>query len=128
MVHPSAASSSSPASPPAAPTGTTDRRRGFSFGTPAGEVLDGSKLVRMDVLADRSVVGPATRRSSPAGITPKWHIYWRNPGDSGTAPSIRVSGLEGLETKPIRWPRPMVFEDDWDTTYGYEQEVVLRSR
>ncbi|MEE2895535.1 MAG: protein-disulfide reductase DsbD domain-containing protein [Planctomycetota bacterium] len=129
MVHPFpalvlvAGLATAAAPPQEPPTGIG----GFSFGTPAGEVLDGSKLVRMDVLADRSIVRPGdeTLLGVRFRITPKWHIYWRNPGDSGTAPSIRVSGLEGLETKPIRWPRPMVFEGDWDTTYGYEEEVVL---
>lgn len=89
---------------------------------------DGAKLARMDLLVRHQSLAPGGEGLLGVRwrIAPKWHLYWRNPGDSGTAPRITVTGPEGLKVGDIRWPRPVVFTDDWgDTTYGYEEEVVL---
>ena len=89
---------------------------------------DGAKLARMDLLTRHRTIAPGgeTLLGVRWRIAPKWHMYWRNPGDSGTAPRITVTGMEGLKVGDIRWPRPVVFKGDWgDTTYGYEGEVVL---
>ena len=104
-------------------------------GSPFGDVLgnrnlapsDGARLVQMDLLsADGSITpGESTLLGVRMRIQPEWHVYWRNPGESGTAPRIEVKGPEGLTTAPIRWPRPVVFQSPWDTTYGYAGEVVL---
>lgn len=104
-------------------------------GSPFGDVLgnrnlapsDGARLVQMDLLsADGSITaGESTLLGVRFRIAPGWHLYWRNPGESGTAPRISVNGLPGLVTAPIRWPRPVVFQGDWDTTYGYAGEVIL---
>lgn len=89
---------------------------------------DGAKLARMDLLARHRTVAPGGEVLLGVRwkIAPKWHMYWRNPGDSGTAPRITVTGVDGLKVGEIRWPRPIVFKDDWgDTTYGYEDEALL---
>ena len=55
-----------------------------------------------------------------------WHIYWRNPGETGIAPSL---GLEstGVRIGDVRWPAPETFReaDGLFTTYGYEERVLL---
>lgn len=89
---------------------------------------DGARLARMDLLARNRTVaaGGEVILGVRWRIAPKWHMYWRNPGDSGTAPRITINGSPGVKPGEIRWPRPIVFKDDWgDTTYGYEGEVVL---
>ena len=109
-----------------------DRPGGFGgFGiapptTPAPS--DGAKLARMDLLTGHRTVAPGSELLLGVRwkIAPKWHLYWRNPGDSGTAPRITVTGDQDMKVGEIRWPRPVVFKDEWgDTTYGYEGEVVL---
>ncbi|MGH0028934.1 MAG: protein-disulfide reductase DsbD domain-containing protein, partial [Myxococcota bacterium] len=58
---------------------------------------------------------------------PGWHLYWRNPGDTGF-PTRLTWHAPGLEIGPTRWPVPEVFtEDDTLTTYGYEHVVLLRN-
>ena len=88
---------------------------------------DGARLVQMDLLsADGSITaGESTLLGVRFRIASGWHLYWRNPGESGTAPRISVKGPPELVTGPIRWPRPVVFTGDWDTTYGYAGEVIL---
>lgn len=57
-----------------------------------------------------------------------WHIYWKNPGDSGLAPMIEWRLPEGWEVEEIIWPYPHQINIDPLVSYGYEHEVVLFSR
>ena len=54
-----------------------------------------------------------------------WHIYWRNPGDSGLPTTIRWNPHPGLNPGEIHWPRPSRFDEDGITTYGYSDRVTL---
>ena len=54
-----------------------------------------------------------------------WHIYWRNPGDSGLPTSIRWEQHSFLKPGDIHWPRPSRFDEDGITTYGYSDRVTL---
>ena len=58
-------------------------------------------------------------------LTPGWHIYWKNPGDSGLPPEINWNLPEGIEFKEILWPYPELAPLDPLTSYGYYDEVVL---
>ena len=65
-------------------------------------------LVRATLLSEVSVAAPgvpftaAVRLQVPAG----WHVYWRNPGDSGQAPKLRWVPSPGMAAGPIQWPTP----------------------
>ena len=54
-----------------------------------------------------------------------WHVYWRNPGDSGLPTTIRWDEHGFLTPGKIHWPRPARFDEDGITTYGYSDRVVL---
>ncbi|MDI6401906.1 protein-disulfide reductase DsbD family protein [Balneolaceae bacterium ANBcel3] len=54
-----------------------------------------------------------------------WHIYWKNPGDSGLATSIRWDDHPILTPKDILWPFPSRFDEEGVTTYGYSDSVTL---
>jgi len=54
-----------------------------------------------------------------------WHIYWNNPGDSGTAPSIKWTLPPGMSVGEIRWPYPKRIEVQPLVNYGYENDVLL---
>ncbi|MCZ6572151.1 MAG: protein-disulfide reductase DsbD family protein [Planctomycetota bacterium] len=64
-----------------------------------------------------------------AGIRMKmdfgWHVYWRNPGDSGLPPTIKWSLPEGFVAGPIQWPAPHRIPIGGLVNYGYEGEVLL---
>jgi len=54
-----------------------------------------------------------------------WHIYWRNPGDSGMPTSIDFELPDGVGISEIQWPVPKVFEFDGLASFGYEKQVLL---
>lgn len=61
-------------------------------------------------------------------MTPGWHVYWKNPGDSGLPPTVSWLLPEGFRAGPIEWPAPTRFLDEGLVTYGYHDEVVLPVR
>lgn len=97
------------------------------FGLDALDSADGSTLVSMDLLSADGTIAPGTTEfiGVRLRIQPGWHVYWRNPGDSGTRPRLAVKPPSGLEVGEIAWPRPVIFDEQGDITYGYENEVIL---
>lgn len=62
-------------------------------------------------------------------LKPGWHLYWRNPGDSGLATQLHWS-IEGGSAGPLAWPAPTIFReaDGTLTTYGYTDRVLLATK
>ncbi len=58
-------------------------------------------------------------------MAPRWHTYWRNPGESGLATTITWSLPEGVTAGPIQWPPPVTHTAAGLTTYVHYREVVL---
>ncbi len=58
-------------------------------------------------------------------ITPGWHTYWRNPGDSGEATIIDFTLPEGWTAGDIVWPAPKAYPIGPLTNYGYSNQVTL---
>jgi len=58
-------------------------------------------------------------------LIPHWHVYWRNPGASGAAPSIRWLLPDGWHAGDIRWPVPKRIRVGALTNYGYEDKVTF---
>jgi thiol:disulfide interchange protein DsbD len=54
-----------------------------------------------------------------------WHIYWRNPGDSGQAPRIDWQLPAGFAAGDIEWPYPEQVSPPPVVTFGYEDAVLL---
>jgi DsbC/DsbD-like thiol-disulfide interchange protein len=54
-----------------------------------------------------------------------WHIYWRNPGDSGGPPTLRWSLPAGVTAGEIAWPTPKRIPAGPLVNYGYDGDVVL---
>ncbi|MBG83632.1 MAG: hypothetical protein CMJ40_03685 [Phycisphaerae bacterium] len=96
------------------------------FSSPAQE-KDGHPHVSMDVRActPNACMGQYVMIACTFTIPKGWHVYWSNPGGSGAATTIEVQGLEGLIIDPVRYPRPLVFGEGADVTYGYENELTL---
>jgi hypothetical protein len=58
-------------------------------------------------------------------ITPPWHIYWTNPGDSGLRTKLSLD-VTGAEAGPVVYPAPERFvASGGQVSYGWDQEVVL---
>ena len=57
---------------------------------------------------------------------PGWHIYWKNPGDSGFATTAQLSVPQGFTVEEPRYPAPVSFKQAGDLTcYGYEESACL---
>jgi thiol:disulfide interchange protein/DsbC/DsbD-like thiol-disulfide interchange protein len=59
-------------------------------------------------------------------LDPEWHIYWKNPGESGLKTEVDWD-IPGVTVGDLRWPFPSTFRtpDGFITTYGYHDEVLL---
>jgi DsbC/DsbD-like thiol-disulfide interchange protein len=56
---------------------------------------------------------------------PGWHVYWKNSGDAGYAPTVKVAAAPGLTPPELLYPAPRRFELPGDlVAFGYEGEVV----
>src|SRR5262249_43821901 len=75
---------------------------------------------------------PAPGRVARVGalfrMDPGWHVYWRNPGDSGLATRVRWQ-VDGAELGPLGWPAPQVSRDEdlAESSYGCTDSVLLAS-
>jgi thiol:disulfide interchange protein DsbD len=54
-----------------------------------------------------------------------WHIYWRNPGDSGASPEIRWKLPAGFQAGDVQWPAPERLGSGSVIDYGYRDSVLL---
>ncbi len=75
---------------------------------PASAQAPGRRHVATQLIAETdspaagSVVSLAIRMSPEPG----WHGYWKNPGDSGTEPSVRWTLPPGASAGPLEYPVP----------------------
>lgn len=60
------------------------------------------------LVSEQSIVQPGASFSVALqlDIRDGWHTYWRNPGDSGQATSIRWNLPDGITAGEIQWPFP----------------------
>jgi DsbC/DsbD-like thiol-disulfide interchange protein len=57
---------------------------------------------------------------------PGWHVYWKNPGDSGFATTAQLNAPPGFIVEELRYPAPVSFKQAGDLTcYGYEESACL---
>ncbi|GEP01202.1 protein-disulfide reductase DsbD family protein [Methylobacterium haplocladii] len=84
-------------------------------------------LVQASLVAEPSAVAPGS--TAAVGIRmamkPGWHVYWRNPGDSGLPPEMAWDLPRGVGVGPVQWPAPERLPVQTLMNYGYEGEVVL---
>lgn len=57
-----------------------------------------------------------------------WHIYWRNPGDTGLAPKIQWRSSPSFAFGDIQWPIPEEINVAHLTDYGMHKSTLLFSR
>lgn len=58
-------------------------------------------------------------------MEPGWHIYWKNPGDSGTSLQLSWEVPGALLPSDIKWPVPRRIPVGPLANYGYENDVLL---
>ncbi len=59
-------------------------------------------------------------------IDPGWHIYWKNPGDTGLPTEVNFIVPKNYVAGELNWPSPDTFKNSrGGTDYGYEKSVLL---
>ena len=58
-------------------------------------------------------------------LEPDWHIYWRNPGDSGEPPRVQWQLPAGITAGEMQWPTPQRLGTSSIADFGYEHAVTL---
>ncbi|MFQ5416919.1 MAG: protein-disulfide reductase DsbD domain-containing protein [Myxococcota bacterium] len=96
--------------------------------TAAAVVRDGSPRVRAELLVhpdDAAPFGPV-RVGVLLRMSPGWHVYGPEPGDSGLPTLLRWE-VDGGEVGAVAWPPVETFSeaDGRFKTYGFSGEVLL---
>jgi thiol:disulfide interchange protein len=85
------------------------------------------ELVQVELVAETASVAPAATLWVDVhfAIKPGWHIYWRNPGDSGLPTAIEWRLPPGFSAGSILWPVPERFVQGGIGNYGYAGSADL---
>ncbi len=54
-----------------------------------------------------------------------WHVYWRNPGDTGLPTTLNWTLPAGISAGPMQWPYPHRSMLGDIVNYGYGEETIL---
>jgi len=97
----------------------------------AGPALAQSSVVKTENIRAELVSEASTVKAGEPfwvglhlAIRPKWHTYWKNPGDSGLPVEINWKLPAGAKADPIVWPAPTFFDIGGVINYGYHDDVV----
>lgn len=94
----------------------------------SGAPDEGDPRVEASLLVDATQVKPGDtfRVGVRFRLDPGWHIYWKNPGDSGLETDVAWD-TPGTTVGPLQWPFPSTFRtpDGFIVTHGYDGEVLL---
>lgn len=97
-----------------------------------GRETGGSAIVRsprteVQLVAEELTVRPGEpfRVGLRFEMVEGWHVYWKNPGDSGTAPAVTWSLPPGWRAGEIEWPYPARLPVGPFVNFGYEGEILL---
>ncbi|MFO0826889.1 MAG: protein-disulfide reductase DsbD family protein [Phycisphaerales bacterium] len=80
-----------------------------------------------EVITDAATVGPG----HPFHVAvvfkcePGWHVYWKNPGDSGAPPSVSLRLPNGFRATEFEFPCPKVLQEHGETNYVHDGEFAL---
>ena len=88
------------------------------------------ELVQAELIAEPAAIAPGEPFWIGIRLRIKqgWHVYWRNPGDSGEAVSVAWRLPPGFAADPIAWPTPSRIPVAHLVNFGYERETTLLAR
>lgn len=88
-----------------------------------------SSHATVSLVSDKSTIVPGESFNLAVhfDLEPGWHIYWKNPGDSGRAPKIEFSPVQGIVyPKDFSWPAPKRIPYNKNLiNFGYDGSVWL---
>ncbi|MDG2187863.1 MAG: protein-disulfide reductase DsbD family protein [Hyphomicrobiales bacterium] len=72
------------------------------------EVIDNKLLIGLNIKLDKDS-----------------YTYWKNPGDTGLEPSIKIDEHPELIKYNIQWPVPYIIKDKYGINYAYKDDLVI---
>jgi DsbC/DsbD-like thiol-disulfide interchange protein len=87
--------------------------------------------VQAELLADVSGIQPGKPFWLGVHLTidPGWHVYWKNPGDTGLPTRVSLTLPDGFTAGAVQFPTPNRYSlPDKITAYGYENSVLILAR
>ena len=93
----------------------------------AAATLPATDPVKARLVAETGSVAPGATLwvDLHLDIAPGWHVYWRNPGDSGLPTEIAWRLPAGFRAGEILWPAPERFVLGTIGNYGYQGSADL---
>lgn len=89
----------------------------------ADDPLD--SLVQIEVLDGGATAQGTHMAALRLTLKPGWKTYWRAPGDAGIPPHFSWRGSRNVAGAAIRWPAPVVFDQNGMRSIGYVDQLVL---
>lgn len=88
---------------------------------------DVDRYTSVTIIPERTALSPGEELSILTSISldPHWHVYWKNPGDSGLPVKITWDMPDGFEIGEIEWPAPDKISYDILVNYGYYNQANL---
>lgn len=59
-------------------------------------------------------------------ILDEWHVYWKNPGDSGLETRVEWNVPQGVEVRDFIWPAPKPLPYQGLVNYGFEEDLLIK--
>jgi thiol:disulfide interchange protein/DsbC/DsbD-like thiol-disulfide interchange protein len=100
-------------------------------GAPARAAVDADPpLVQARLVAEKAALAPGDANWIALHLRMRegWHVYWKNPGDSGIPPRMIWHETPGVRVSDFAWPAPTRLPVGPLANYGYEGEVYLPMR
>lgn len=58
-------------------------------------------------------------------MEPGWHIYYKDPGQTGMPTAVDFTLPPGFSAQPLSWPAYETFKESGIVTYGYSKKLRL---
>ncbi|HTW51167.1 MAG TPA: protein-disulfide reductase DsbD domain-containing protein [Stellaceae bacterium] len=99
----------------------------LAAGSAAAAPPPASDLVKLALYGESATVAPGGTLWTDLHlrVAPGWHIYWKNPGDSGLPTEIDWALPPGFSAGAIEWPVPEQFLQGGIGNYGYAGSTDL---
>lgn len=81
--------------------------------------------VRAQLVAMDRVDGGRLTLGLRLTVKPGWHTYWRNPGDSGEPPTLRLATPDGAAASIVGWPMPERINIAGIVSYGHHGDMLF---
>ncbi len=84
------------------------------------------KYVQAFLVPEKTTIAPGEtiRVALIQTIHPGWHVYWKNPGDSGEPTRITWTLPDGFAVSDLRWPVPERVPFGPLLNFGYHRQAV----